>query len=71
MLTETQRQVFSKILDTNWELKELKEEGKWKDALEKSKEHSGYVQELISLMGEKEYNHFIEMGQRMFAPKTS
>jgi hypothetical protein len=71
MLTETQRAIFTKILDTNWELKELKEEGKWNDALEKSREHNSHVQELKTLMGEKEYNHFIEMGQRMFAPKTN
>lgn len=71
MLTETQRAIFTKILDTNWELKELKEEGKWNDALAKSKEHNSHVQELKTLMGEKEYNHFIEMGQRMFAPKSN
>lgn len=71
MLTETQRQVFTKILDTNWELKELQKQGRWTDAFNKGKEHSKHVQELKSLMGEKEYNHFIEMGQKMFAPKTS
>lgn len=69
MLTEEQSKVFTAILDSNWEMKELKERGEWASALEKSKEHHAHVQKLKSLMGEREYDIFIETGRRMFAPK--
>lgn len=70
MLTEEQREVFTKILDSNWAMKELQEKGEWLSALEKSKEHHLHVQKLKEMMGEREYAHFIEMGRRMFAPKV-
>jgi hypothetical protein len=67
-MTNEQSVIFRKVLDTNWEVKELSEAGKWAEALEKSKEHHAAVKELKESMGEKEYNNFIETGRKMFAP---
>jgi hypothetical protein len=70
-MTHEQSLIFRKVLDTNWEVKELKEAGKWQEALEKVKEHNSHVKELKSAMGEGAYDNFINMGQRMFAPKSN
>lgn len=70
-MTHEQSLIFRKVLDTNWEVKELKEAGKWQEALEKVKEHNSHVKELKSAMGERAYDNFINMGQRMFAPKSN
>lgn len=67
-MTNEQSVIFRKVLDSNWEVKELSEAGKWTEALEKSKEHQAAVKELKESMGEKEYNNFINMGRKMFAP---
>ena len=71
-MTEEQRVIFRKVLDTNWEIKELMEEvkktGNFDKLLEKSKEHQAAVAELKESMGEYEYNKFIETGRKMFAP---
>ena len=71
-MTNEQREIFRKVLDTNWEIKELMEEakktGKFDKVLEKSKEHREAVDELKESMGEKEYNTFIAIGRQMFAP---
>mgnify|MGYP000048938029 FL=1 len=70
-MTHEQSLIFRKVLDTNWEVKELKESGKWQEALEKVKEHNSHVEELKSAMGAGAYDNFINMGQRMFAPKSN
>jgi hypothetical protein len=67
-MTNEQSAIFSKVLDTNWEVKELSEAGKWTEAMQKSKEHHAAVEELKASMGEAEYNNFISIGRRMFAP---
>lgn len=67
-MTNEQSAIFKRVLDTNWEVKELSEAGKWTEAREKSKEHNEAVEELKASMGEKEYNNFINIGRRMFAP---
>jgi hypothetical protein len=71
-MTEEQRVIFRKVLDTNWEIKELmegvKKTGNFDKLLEKSKEHQAALKELKESMGEAEYNKFIETGRRMFAP---
>ena len=67
-MTNEQSAIFRRILDTNWEVKELSEAGKWTEAMQKSKEHHAAVEELKASMGEKEYNDFINMGRKMFAP---
>lgn len=71
-MTSKQREIFRKVLDTNWEVKELmegaKKTGKFNKLLEKSKEHQAAVAELKKSMGEREYANFIAMGRKMFAP---
>ena len=67
-MTEPQMEIFRKVLDTNWEAKELIEAGKWRDAQAKIAEKNKHIEDLKALMGEEEYNNFIRMGQKMFAP---
>jgi len=67
-MTNEQSAIFRRVLDTNWEVKELSEAGKWTEAMQKSKEHHAAVEELKTSMGEKEYDNFINMGRKMFAP---
>ena len=67
-MTEPQMEIFRKVLDTNWEAKELIEAGKWREAQAKIKEKDNHIEELKASMGEAEYNNFIRMGQKMFAP---
>jgi hypothetical protein len=49
-MTNEQREIFRKVLDTNWEIKELmegaKKTGKFDKVLEKAKEHREAVDEL-------------------------
>jgi lipopolysaccharide biosynthesis regulator YciM len=66
MLTDTQRSLFREILDTNWEFEQEKD---WNKKIEIAKKLSTSKNALKSSMGETEYNHFIYMGQQMFAPK--
>lgn len=70
-MTESQRKKFSKILDVNWEIKELQEAGKWVGAMEKVNELNALKKDLRDDMGHEEYDLFIENGRKMFAPKTS
>ena len=66
-MTDNERKIFSKVLDTNWEVKELQAAGKWAEACKKAAEYHAHVAELKELMGESEYDLFIEMGRKMFA----
>jgi hypothetical protein len=66
-MTESQRLMFREILDVNWELKESKD---WDEKIKLSKKLSEKKDELKESMGEAHYNHFIKMGQQMFAPKV-
>jgi hypothetical protein len=68
-MTNQESAIFSKVLDTNWEVKELTAAGDWDKARAKVKEHQAHVEELKELMGEKAYNDFINMGRKMFAPR--
>ena len=70
-MNEQQRKKFSKVLDINWEIKELQESGKWNEALEKVKELNALKKDLRDDMGHEVYDNFIENGRKMFAPKTS
>lgn len=67
MLTEIQRTMFREILDINWELKESKD---WDEKIKLSRKLSEKKDLLKESMGESHYNHFIKMGQQMFAPKV-
>jgi len=70
-MTNEQREIFRKVLDTNWEIKELmegaKKTGKFDKVLAKAKEHREAVDELKESMGEREYDNFIAMGRQMFS----
>ena len=68
MMTETQSEIFRKVLDTNWEVDQLQAEGKFGEAWKKAEEHNAHVKELKESMGEEAYNNFIERGRQMFAP---
>jgi hypothetical protein len=67
-MTNEQSAIFRRVLDTNWQVKELMESGNWNEARLKSKEHNEAVEELKTSMGEREYDNFINMGRKMFAP---
>lgn len=69
-MTEPQRKKFTKILDINWEVKELQESGKWVEALEKAKELNALKKDLRDDMGPEEYDAFMENGRKMFEPET-
>ena len=64
MLTEQARQIFSKLIDANWELDQATNPTV-KEALNDlcRKLRS----ELIDEMGEEEYDRFIEQGRQMFS----
>lgn len=70
-MNDQQRKKFSKVLDINWEIKELQESGKWKEAYEMSLELSRLKQDLRDDMGHEAYDTFMENGRKMFAPKNS
>ena len=67
MLTDQQRVMFREILDVNWELKESKD---WDEKIKLSRKLEEKKEALKSSMGEAHYNHFIKIGQQMFAPKV-
>ena len=67
-MTNEQSAIFRQVLDTNWEVKELTEANKWKEAMEKVRELDRLKAQLKESMGEEEYDKFIDTGHRMFAP---
>ena len=69
-MTNKQSAIFSKMLDTNWTVKELMEAGKYNEARVVSKEYNDLVDKLKKSMGESKYNNFINNGRKMFSPKT-
>jgi hypothetical protein len=66
-MTNAESKIFSKVLDTNMEVKQLQIAGKWAEACKKAAEYHAHVAEIKELMGESEYDLFIEMGRKMFA----
>jgi hypothetical protein len=67
-MTNEQSLIFSQVLDANWQVKELTEANKWLEAFEKVEELNALKQKLKESMGSAEYDSFISMGQKMFAP---
>jgi len=67
-MTNGQSAIFRKVLDTNWEVKELTESSRWIEAIEKVKELDRLKSELKESMGEYEYNKFMDTGRKMFSP---
>ena len=68
MMTNEQSAIFRQVLDTNWEIKELIEAGKFVDALPKVKQLDELKATLRQSMGAEAYDNFIDTGRRMFAP---
>jgi len=67
-MTEEQSLIFSQVLDTNWQVKELMDANKWLESFEKVKELNALKQKLKESMGAAAYDKFITTGQKMFAP---
>lgn len=67
MLNDTQRLLFEKILDYNHEVKNVNNSGTQR--MEFLGKLTQAKTDLKKSMGEDAYNNFMEMGQRMFAPK--
>jgi len=68
MLTDSQRQLFSKILDLNYDFNRETNNTK---KFELFKELNAAKSELKESMGENAYNEFFDKGRRMFAPATN
>ena len=66
-MTNKQSAIFSKMLDTNWTVKELMEAGKYNEARIVSKEVIKLDNELKKSMGVSKYNDFIDHGRKMFS----
>ena len=45
-MTNAESKIFSKVIDTNWEFKELQSAGKWAEACKKAAEYHAHVAEL-------------------------
>jgi hypothetical protein len=66
MLNDKQREIFSRLLDVNYEMKRESDVDKKLDLLNQV---SLLKQELKEDMGEESYTRFMNMGARMFRPK--
>lgn len=67
-MTDNQRKIFGEILELNWDM------NRETNATKKFELLGQLTQKKIDLkkdMGEAEYDKFMSMGQKMFAPKTS
>ncbi len=66
MLNDKQREMFSRLLDVNYEMNRESDVDKKLDLLNQV---SLLKQELKEDMGEESYTRFMNMGGRMFRPK--
>lgn len=64
MLTETQREIFSRLLDKNYE---ANRERDGKKSLELHNEVAAIQKELKDSMGEEAFQAFMDKGRKMFA----
>jgi hypothetical protein len=67
-MTNTQSELFSKLVGLNWEIDQLFIQGKSSEAFKLSDQYIETERALIEDMGREEYDRFIEMGRQMFAP---
>ena len=72
MKSEKSSKLISQLVDANWEIKEHRENkigspNFFADHLLLVKKYKQIENELIEEMGQDEYDHFIEMGRKMFA----
>lgn len=71
-LSEKARKLFSKLVDVNWEMKQYQENNRnspdfFKGLVKINEEYTRVHTELINEMGEEHFNHYMDMGRRMFA----
>ena len=69
-MTNTQHELFSKILDTNWELKEQCDSNEWTKAVKTQVQLDKMLEELKESMGIEAFDTFISNGRKMFASKN-
>ena len=76
MKSERAQRLFSELIDANWEIKEHRENNTksptfLSDYLELETKYNQIREDLIEEMGQEEYDNFMSMGRKMFAPKES
>ena len=69
-MTQTQSELFSKILTTNWDLKEQCDSNEWTKALKTQAQLDIMLEELKESMGVQAFDTFISNGRKMFASKN-
>ena len=66
-MTDKQAAIFRRVLDTNWEIKEIQESGRWNELKDKVQEYQAALKEFKTAMGEQAFEEFMENGRRMFS----
>jgi len=66
-MTDKQSAIFRRVLDTNWEIKEIQESGRWNELKDKVQEYQAALKEFKTAMGEQAFEEFMENGRRMFS----
>ena len=66
-MTNKQSAIFRRVLDTNWEIKEIQESGNWNELKDKVQEYQAALKEFKTAMGEQAFEEFMENGRRMFS----
>ena len=66
-MTDKQAAIFRRVLDTNWEIKEIQESGRWNELKDKVQEYQVALKEFKTAMGEQAFEEFMENGRRMFS----
>jgi len=69
-MTNSQIELFSKILDTNWELKEAVDNEKHFQAVSLKDQLDQFIEELKESMGVEAFDTFMSNGRKMFASKN-
>jgi len=64
-MTNEQRNIFSKLLDANWEADNTSNDYLTRDIARQ--EYYNLKRQLMNSMGVNEYNKFINLGKQMFA----
>ena len=65
-MTDKQAAIFRRVLDTNWEIKEIQESGRWVELAGKVQEYQAALKEFKTAMGKQAFEEFMENGHRMF-----
>ena len=65
-MTDKQSAIFRRVLDTNWEIKEIQESGNWDELKDKVQEYQAALKEFKIAMGKQAFEEFMENGRRMF-----